>query len=118
MYYGMDQVNPSPIAMAFMTNHHSSVYAATETYLELRALGKGTDLVLRGNVLENVVRVEVHELVRSILARVLDQDLAATRVIIKPRSDIVNITLDHNPGRVLGVVLLHFIHRKGLRHVG
>jgi len=45
--------------------------------------------------------VVVLELVSGILAGVLQQDLAAARVLVEPISDIVNVTLDYNPGRVL-----------------
>lgn len=69
--------------------------------LELGAVRQSTDLVLRTNVLQHILGVVVLELVGGILTRVLQQDLAATRVLVEPLSDIVDVTLDNHPGRVL-----------------
>lgn len=73
--------------------------------LELRALLDSADLVLRGNVRQHIVGVVVHELVRSVLASVLKQDLLATGVVRQPLRDIVDVTLDDNPRGVLCGVL-------------
>lgn len=46
-----------------------------------------------------MIRMEVHKLVRSILSGVLQQDLTATRVVVQPLCDIINIALNNDPGR-------------------
>ena len=72
-----------------------------ESESELRIVRQSTDLVLRTDILQHILGVVVLELVSSILAGVLQQEFAAARVVVEPISDIVNVTLDYNPGRVL-----------------
>lgn len=69
--------------------------------LELRVtIGKRADLELGSNLLEHVVGVVVHELRGRIRARVLEQDLAATGVVVKELGHVVDVALDGNPSRV------------------
>lgn len=77
------------------------MYKRVRDRSELRAVSQSTNLVLRADVLEDVLRVVVLKLVGGILARVLQKDLAATGVLIQPLGDIVDVTLYDNPGRVL-----------------
>ena len=46
-----------------------------------------------------MIRMEIHKFVRCVLSDVLQQNLATTRVFVKPFCDIVHITLNYDPGR-------------------
>ena len=66
--------------------------------LEL-GIRKSSDLELGCNVLEHMIRMEIHKFIRCVLSDVLQQYLATTGVFVEPFCDIIHITLDNNPGR-------------------
>lgn len=69
--------------------------------LELRAVSKSADLELGGNLVEDTVGVDLGELLGSVLARILQEDLLATGVLVKELGYIIDIALDNHPGRFL-----------------
>lgn len=69
--------------------------------LELRAVSESADLELRGNLVEDTLRVDLGELLGGVLARVLQEDLLATGVLVKELGNVVDVALDGHPGRFL-----------------
>lgn len=69
--------------------------------LELRAVSKSADLELGGNLVEDTLRVDLGELLGGVLARVLQEDLLATRVLVKELGNVVDVALDSDPCRFL-----------------
>merc|ERR1712093_333970 len=91
------------------TMHSSDGSCLCRDSSELGGASHCSDLHRCGCLVEYLLRVELPELLAAVLAACLQEDLLASRVIGQELGDVVDASVNDDPGGLVGVVLLDLL---------